>query len=156
MSRISAPLVAVALLATTLAAAPPPPPPMPGGGQQAPQPYSPMAAPAATPSATPTTDPAMLARAKTVFSQLQQGKVDRSQLATGVNGNLTDATIVNAQSLIGKLGAPVSFIQDRAGTQGNVNFAIYTLTFEDGKKLDFLFAVDTQGKIEGLSLGTPH
>jgi hypothetical protein len=37
-------------------------------------------------------------------------------------------------------------------TQNGVDYAIYLLTFGDGKKLDFIFAVDGQGKVAGLRL----
>jgi hypothetical protein len=113
----------------------------------------------ARPSASP--DPTLLARAKSTFVALQSGKLDRSQLAAnGPNGNMTDATIANAQKAIGGLGPPVSFVQQQyqqgSGSQGNVSAAIYVVTFKNGEKIDFLFAVDAQGKIEGMSLGTPH
>lgn len=98
----------------------------------------------------------MLARAKSWFAQLQAGKIDRSQLADRANGAITDANLSNVQSVIGNLGTPVSFVQQQAGSQGNINYAIYQLTFKNGKKINFFFAVDTQGKIEGLQLGQPQ
>jgi hypothetical protein len=54
------------------------------------------------------------------------------------------------------LGPPVSFVQQQANTQGTVSAAIYVVTFKNGEKVDFLFAVDSQGKVQGMSLGTPH
>lgn len=144
MVRISTTLLAVALFAGF---APPAP------AQYAPSPYG----PAATPAPRGSTDPTLLARAKSVFAQLQTGKVDRSELAAnGPNGNMTDATLSNAQKMIGSLGAPVSFVQQQASSQGSVHAAIYVVTFKNGEKVDFLFAVDSQGKVEGMSLGTPH
>jgi hypothetical protein len=115
-----------------------------------------MTQPSSQPSAAPTTDPAMLARAKSWFAQLQAGKIDRSQLADKANNTLTDANVSNAASVIGNLGTPVSFVQQQAGSQGNINYAVYLLTFKNGKKINFFFAVDTQGKIEGLQLGQPQ
>ena len=111
--------------------------------------------PAATAAGSP--NPAMLAQAKSVFAQLQAGKVNSSELATnGPNGNMTDATVANAQKMVGGLGPPVSFVQERSTTQGGVSAAIYQVTFKNGQKVDFLFAIDSQGKVEGMSLGTPH
>lgn len=119
------------------------------------QAYPPYGSSQARPSASP--DPTLLARAKTTFVQLQSGKLDRSELAAGgPNGNMTDATIANAQKMIGGLGPPVSFVQQQSSSQGNVSAAIYVVTFKNGEKIDFLFAVDAQGKIQGMSLGTPH
>ncbi|MGB9652556.1 MAG: hypothetical protein WCB01_12215, partial [Candidatus Cybelea sp.] len=123
---------------------PPPPPPAPVGQPQG------------QPTAAPTTDPAMLARAKSWFAQLQAGKIDRSQLATRANGALTDSTISNAQGILAGLGTPVSFVQQQAGAQGNISYAIYSLTFKNGRRLNFFFAVDSQGKVEGLQIGQPH
>lgn len=147
----------VGLLVSTVAMAPPPPQGTMPQGQGAPPPAPPpVTQPNNQPSAAPTTDPAMLARAKSWFAQLQAGKIDRSQLADKANSTLTDANISNAQSVIGNLGTPVSFVQQQAGSQGNINYAVYMLTFKNGKKINFFFAVDTQGKIEGLQLGQPQ
>jgi len=158
MNLICAILFGAALFAATTALAPPPPAGGPEPGVPGPtQPGAPpQMAPMAAPSASATVDPQMLARAKDWFAQLQAGKVDRSQLSTSAGANLTDATIANAQSVIGALGPPVSFVQQQAGTQGAISYAIYLVTFRDGKKLDFLFAVDKDGKIASLGLGTPH
>jgi hypothetical protein len=156
MIRPFAGLFALALWATTALASaqqyPPPPPegaPMPNNPYA--QPYQPSA-----PETSNAPNPAMLARAKKVFAQLQAGKIDRSQLAEGPNENFTDASIASAEKMIGPLGKPASFVQQQAMTRGTVHAAIYTITFKNGKKVDFLFAVDDQGKIAGLSLGTPH
>jgi hypothetical protein len=156
MTRILTSLCALALLVGTSAAAPPVP--QSGGEPSQPEPAGPppVSQSAGYPSPAATTDPAMLARAKNWFEQLQAGKIDRSQLEPNANSNLTDATIANAQSLIGNLGTPVSFVQDEAGTQGAISYAIYTVSFKSGKKVNFLFAVDPQGKVAGLSLGNPH
>lgn len=129
-------------------------PPPPEGAPQATNPYAQPYAPSATTTNAP--NPAMLARAKQVFAQLQVGKIDRSQLAAGPNANFTETTVANAQKMVGSLGKPVSFVQQQATTQGDVSAAIYVVTFKNGKKVDFLFALDAQGKIAGLSLGTPH
>lgn len=157
MIRPFAGLFALALWATTALASaqqyPPPPPPEGAAEPNNPyaQPYQPSA-----PETNNAPNSAMMSRAKKIFAELQAGKIDRSQLATGPNASFTDASIAGAQKMIGPLGKPVSFVQQRAMTQGSVHAAVYTVTFKDGRKVDFLFAVDDQGKIAGLSLGTPH
>jgi hypothetical protein len=156
MFRISTSLFALAIWASaTLGASaqqyPPPPEGAPQSNNPYAQPYQPN-----TPTTTNAPNPAMLARAKSVFAQLQEGKIDRSQLATGPNTNFTDASIANAQKMIGNLGKPTSFVQQQSMTQGSVSAAIYLVRFNNGQSVDFLFAVDSQGKIAGLSLGTPH
>ena len=149
-------ILPAALLVGTVAMAPPPPPAMPNGGQPGPYGAPPPPPPPSQPTAAPTTDPAMLARAKNWFAQLQSGKIDRSQLATKANGALTDATVTSAQSILGGLGTPVSFVQQQSGSQGSISYAIYLLTFSSGKKLNFFFAVDSAGKVEGLQIGQPQ
>jgi hypothetical protein len=157
MIRISTAFFAIALAASTVAAAPPPP--MPPGGQPEPGAPPPAGEPMTYPtaaSAAATTNPALLALAKSWFAALQSGQVDRSQLAGGPYANLTDATIANAQKMIGNLGKPVSFVQQQVSTQGNTSAAIYLVTFKNGEQVDFLFAVNGQGKVTSLGLGTPH
>jgi hypothetical protein len=145
--------LSAALLLTAIAAMPPPvqEPGVPGPGPAAP-PISPMPAstPAPAPSATPTPDPAMLARAKTWFTQLQAGKIDRSQLALGLS--ITDDQVQKVAAQIRGLGAPVSFVQQQAMSQGGVNYAMYLLTFGNATKLDFAFAVNSAGQVAGLRI----
>jgi hypothetical protein len=147
-------LLVMVLFASTIAATPPgggpisqpqqpPPPPAP-----APPPLAPM--PSAT--ATPSPDPAMLARAKNEFTQLQSGKIDRTALTTDMSTLLTDDKLATVKSAMGSLGAPASFEQQRAGAQGDVHYAVYLVTFANGTKVDFLIGVDGQGKIAALRL----
>jgi hypothetical protein len=151
-------LLTLVLLASTIAAIPP------GGGTGAggpvAQPQQPPPAPAPPPmapvpaqtGATPSPDPAMLAQAKTVFAQLQNGKLDRTALTTEMNAALTDDKLATVKSSIGTLGAPVSFEQEHAGTQTGVRYGVYLVTFSNGAKLDFLIGIDGQGKIAGMRL----
>jgi|SRR5579871_1827971 len=152
MNATLVPFFGAALLAATIAATPPAiqppggPPPQPGDTPP------PMSAPAAAATA----DPAMLARAKNWFGQLQAGKIDRSQLTTTANTALTDDKIAGVSQAISGLGSPASFVQTSGGQQGNVSYAIYLLTFANGTKLNLFFAVDSQGKVEGLQIGQPQ
>jgi hypothetical protein len=156
MTRFSTTLLAIALCAGTLGAAPPPMP-QPGTGPSGPSgPPPPMYQPMAEPGAEPTPNPELLARAKSTFAQLQAGTVNPSQLAAGPNGAMSAQAIANAKNLVGNLGPPVSFVAQQQENSGSVSAAIYLVTFKNGEKVDFLFAVDSQGKIEGMSIGTPH
>jgi hypothetical protein len=160
MYRLSTLALAAGLLLTTVAATPPT---MPGGGQGQPEPggppnpgITPMPAGGPSqgtqPSNTPSPNPQMLAQAKSWFTQLQAGKIDRSQLAPGMASSLTDEQVTNVSAQIKSLGTPVTFEQQQTMTQNGVNYAVYLLTFGDSKKLDFIFAVDGQGKVAGLRL----
>ena len=127
----------------------------PGAAQEYPSPYGPAPQSAASPASKP--DPAMLGRARHFFEELQSGSVNRSELASGgAAANLNDATIANAQHMIGGLGAPASFVQQKSGSQGGVSWAVYLVTFKDGQRVDFLYGVDANGKITTLGLGTPR
>jgi hypothetical protein len=156
MVRISVTLAALALyasLALPVAAQQysPPPEGAPVQGNPYGQP------PGANPAAKPIPDAVMLTQAKKVFAQLQTGKVDRSELSTSTpNSNMNDATIANAQRMIGSLGKPVSFVEQRSTSQGSMTGVLYLVTFQNGQKIDFLYMVDSQGKVTGLGLGTPH
>jgi hypothetical protein len=158
MNRLSSLALAAGLLLTAVAADPPP-----GGGNippgnPFPQPAGPppggppMAAPGPPQSATPSpNDMQMLARAKNWFAQLQAGKIDRSQLAPGM-GSLSDEQVANVSTQIKSLGTPVTFEQQQTMVQNDTSVALYLLTFGNGKKLDFIFAVNSQGKVAGLRL----
>ena len=142
MTRLFTMLFAAALFAGAAGAA---------NAQYAPGPYGPNAGPSTAPSPVP------LSTAKRIFAQLQAGKIDPSQLATGTPYvNMNGATLANAQRMVGGLGPPVSFVQTQSTTQGNSAAGLYIVTFQNGQKVDFLLAIDSQGKIEGMSLGTPH
>lgn len=157
MFHHSKPMLAAVLFACAAAA----PPGMPGstGGTQ-PQPMGPEPAPAYQPmnqpSPTATVDPGMLRQAKIWFAALQSGNVDRSQLAPKASSSLTDADLAQAKAMIGNLGTPASFEQQQAASQGGISFAIYLVTFKNGAKYAFFFAIDQQGKVEGLKLGRPQ
>src|SRR5579863_186643 len=126
MNRTLAPIFGAAILGATIAAVPPAMP-QPGGPQ--PQPAAP-AEPMTAATAVPTADPAMLARAKNWFAQLQAGKIDRSQIAPTTNAALTDAKVASASQAIAGLGPPTTFELTRAGQQGGVSYALYALTFK--------------------------
>jgi len=134
-------LLCGALCAFTLGAVP-----ASGGPTPPPEPSGTSAAPAAT------ANPALMARAKVWFGELQTGKIDRSQLATAANGALTDSQLAQVKKMIGGLGAPVSFVQQQEMSQGGFTYAVYMLTFADGTKMNFAFGVDAQGNVAGLRL----
>ena len=128
---------------------------LPAGAQEYPPAGAPPPPSAANATAKP--DPAMLGRARHVFNELQAGNVNRSELAPGgANAGLNNATISNAQRMIGNLGTPVSFVQQQAGSQGGVSWAVYLVTFKNGERLDFLYGIDANGQITTLGLGTPR
>jgi hypothetical protein len=143
MKALWMPALALATFAASIAAAPSPA-------------TSPAAsAPAAT--ASPTPDPKVLARAKEWFHRLQTGQIDLSQVDPTVAKLLSDPQTLKAASAeFGPLGDPVTFEQEQTGTMGANTYYVYLLTFGDGKKFEYLFVLDTQGKISGLRLTAPQ
>ncbi|HEY6485925.1 MAG TPA: hypothetical protein VIX83_06050 [Candidatus Cybelea sp.] len=152
-------LCLLVLLAGTIGAAHTPPGSAPAGqqgsGTVAPPPAPPPMSQPASSAPTPTPNPAMIAQAKSIFTQLQGGTVDRSLLEPTMSSALTDDKLSAIKGSIGSLGAPVSFDQQNAGLQGDLTYAVYLLTFKDGTKLQLLDVVDKQGKIAGLKLTPP-
>jgi len=107
-----------------------------------------------TPSPAPAPNATMLSRAKAAFDQLQAGKVDRSELTPQMRA-ASDAELKTAQSSIAR-GSPVSFQQQQSFSQGGYTYAVYLVTFNDGSKVDFVFALDSQGKVAGMRVtGAP-
>jgi hypothetical protein len=87
---------------------------------------------------------------------LQSGNVDRSALNAQMNTALTDDKVTAVKTAIGSLGAPTSFVQLRTGTESGYPYAVYQVTFANGTKLNFVFALDAQGKIAGMQLTPPQ
>jgi hypothetical protein len=143
MRALWTPALAVATLFASIAAAP-----------------APSASPVAStpaPTASPTPDPKVLARAKEWFHRLQTGQIDLSQVDPGVAKLLSDPQTVKAASAeFGPLGDPVTFEQEQTGMQNGNTYYVYLLTFGDGKKFDYLFVLDAQGKVSGLRLAAPQ
>jgi hypothetical protein len=154
MTRIFTTIVAAALLANgwgLIAGAQEPPPP-----EGAPIQGNPYGAPSEADASSTAVNKALLAKAKKWFLALQAGKIDRSQMESGPNANANDATIDHAPQLIAGLGAPTSFVQQSTGKSGNLTYGEYLVTFRDEQRVYFLFAVDGQGKVASLALGTPR
>lgn len=162
MYRLPTLAVSATLLLAGVAATPPmaPQPGMPAPGPVAPPmaTLAPAAAPTAAPvtaptaaaTATPTPNPTVLALAKSWFAQLQAGKINRSQLAAGMN--LTDDQVKKAAAQLGNLGTPVTFEQQQTASQGGITYVIYLVTFGNATKLDFGFAVNGSGQVAGLRI----
>jgi hypothetical protein len=102
-------------------------------------------------SPTPSPNPALLARAKTAFADLEQGRVDRSALTASVNAEYTVAMLRQAKSFFGTLGAPVVWAQEKYGAEDGGRYASYVMTFADGRKFSLLFGIDAHGKIDVLT-----
>lgn len=116
-------------------------------------PVTTVVAQAASPSPVPAmaSDAAITARAKDWFSQIQAGKVDRSQLDDKMNAALTDSMLANVSSQIAPLGNPSGFTLSRKATQGSISVYIFQVQLASITLYE-VFALDPDGKIAGLTI----
>ncbi len=101
-------------------------------------------------AATPAPDSALLSKAKATLAQLQAGKLDRSTLAPSTSGALSDTQVTQVESMLGGLGPPVTFTQQQAMSQGGNSYAVYTVTFQNGARLNYVFSEDSSGQVTGF------
>lgn len=96
-------------------------------------------------------DPALTARAKTVWNQLASGVVDRSQFTDAANKIFTPELIAQASAQLKPLGQPTAFVyQGKEQAQGLTAYR-YHLTFTSGVVLTLVMALDSYGKIAAFA-----
>ncbi|WP_229669069.1 serine hydrolase domain-containing protein [Edaphobacter acidisoli] len=87
------------------------------------------------------------ARALAIFTGLQQGKVDRSQLTELCNAYFTQEALDDYESSLKPLGTPVSFTQTSEEKRGGMTFRVFRVDF--GKKqLRVTVYEEPDGKLE--------
>jgi hypothetical protein len=108
----------------------------------------PSPAPAAT---VPQIPAAITARAIDWLHRLAVGKIDRSQLTTEVNAQLTDAVAKSMEQKLGPLGDSLGFSPaDVQHNKGQTAY-IYKVDYAHDTTLFFFFVLDdSSGKISGL------
>ena len=95
-------------------------------------------------------DAAIAARARDWFGRLQRRDIDRAQLTPAMKAGLSATTVATVAAQIAPLGAPVTFPFVRTTGTAGVTGYVYRPTFASGVALDYTFAVDRAGKIDGL------
>jgi D-alanyl-D-alanine carboxypeptidase len=70
-------------------------------------------------------------RALTIFTGLQNGKLDRSQLTDFCNAYFTAEAIDDFASSLKNLGTPISFQQEREEQRGGMTFRSFRVEFQD-------------------------
>jgi D-alanyl-D-alanine carboxypeptidase len=86
-------------------------------------------------------------RALGVFTGLQDGKLDRSQLTEFCNAYFTDEAVADFSSSLKPLGVPSSFKQLNEELRGGMTFRIFEVSFPD-KKLRVTVYEEPDGKLE--------
>ena len=69
------------------------------------------------------------AAARTIFSGLQQGKIDRSLFTSNANAYFSDQALKDFASSLGPLGAPTGFVQTGTQKRGGMVLRVYRATF---------------------------
>lgn len=100
---------------------------------------------AAFPAATPLQD------AKTWFTALQQGRLaDPGELNADMAQTMTPAALENISSLLKDTGTPRSFEQVQTSAVQSLTIYVFKITFANAPALEFLYTLDSSGKIAGL------
>ena len=101
----------------------------------------------------PGEDPALTARTKACFAQLQSGEQDSPYLAARLNEKMKAGLAKRLAREFEGYGRPTAFVFK--GTHGNAGVAFYeyVIRFGPGSMLKFGVALDETGKIKSLSLG---
>ncbi|HEU5238951.1 MAG TPA: serine hydrolase domain-containing protein, partial [Pyrinomonadaceae bacterium] len=73
--------------------------------------------------------PAKLEQAKKIFSDLQQGKIDRSLFTSNANAYFSDQALQDFAAGLGPLGTPQSFTQASQGSRGGMTLRVYIVRF---------------------------
>jgi hypothetical protein len=98
-------------------------------------------------------DPKIVAKAKEWFRRFQMGQIDRSQLNTQVNVQLTNAMIQQEAATLSRFGGPSSFQFLRTYEISGATAYDFLLEFSAGRIVEMI-AFDADGKIAGIDFQT--
>ena len=87
------------------------------------------------------------ARALAIFTGLQDGKIDRSQLTELNNNYFTQEALDDFASSLKQLGTPTSFKQTSTSKRGGMTFRVFTAEFP-GRSLRITVFEEPDGKLE--------
>ena len=98
-------------------------------------------------------DPKIVAKAKEWFHRFQTGQIDRSQLNTQVNLQLTSAMIQQEATTLTRFGNPTSFQFLRTYEISGATAYDFLLEFGAGRIVEMI-AFGADGKIAGIDFQT--
>jgi hypothetical protein len=97
------------------------------------------------PGATPLQD------AQTWFAALQQGKLaNAAELNEGMSEAMTPAALTGMASLLKDTGTPKTFEQVQTSAVQSLTIYVFKITFDKAPALNFIYTLDSSGKIAGL------
>jgi len=88
-----------------------------------------------------------LAQAKDVFSELQEGRIQRSLLTSDADAYFTPQVLSDAASSLKPLGAPESFEQAGFQLRGGMSYRHFRIRFASGKTLNLSTFATSDGKL---------
>jgi CubicO group peptidase (beta-lactamase class C family) len=88
-----------------------------------------------------------LEQARQVFSELQQGRIDRSLLTSDADAYFTSQVLADAAASLKPLGTPQSFNQTSFGLRGGMTYRNFRIGFASGKSLDLTTFSTPDGKL---------
>ena len=91
-------------------------------------------------------DPA--AQVKTILSELQQGKIDRSLFTPDCNFYFSQEAISDFKSSLAPLGNVTSVTQSKEELRGGMTFRSFDVAFSNGKTVSLSTYTTTDGKLE--------
>lgn len=98
-------------------------------------------------------DPAVTAKAKACFAQLQAGDENSPYLAPRLNKKMKAGLAKRLEDELKGYGQPTAFIFKGRHTAAGKTFYDYVIRFGPGSLLKFGVALDKTGKIDSISLG---
>ena len=86
-------------------------------------------------------------KARAVFEQLQQGKIDRSQFTENCNAYFSEQALADFAVGLQSLGKPQAFVQRSTSERGGMTFRLFTVSFAT-RNVNVWERVMPDGKIE--------
>jgi D-alanyl-D-alanine carboxypeptidase len=90
-----------------------------------------------------------LDQARRIFSQLQEGGIDRSLLTSDADAYFTPQVLADAATSLKPLGAPSSFQQTDMGLRGGMTYRRFQIRFSSGKSPGKTLALTTFSVADG-------
>ncbi len=82
-----------------------------------------------------------------IYNELQQGRIDRSLLASNLSDYFTPEAVADYRDSLGPLGEPLSFHQVRESLRGGMTFRVFEIVYP-GKRLHLTTYTLPDGKLE--------
>jgi CubicO group peptidase (beta-lactamase class C family) len=93
-------------------------------------------------------------QARTIFRDLQQGKVDRSLFTENANSYFNEQALEDFADSLGLLGMPLEFVQTNQALRGGMTLRVYKIKFRQNQELRAWTYEIPDGKLEQYQVST--